>query len=124
MDYIPVYEGEDSDDGSVKLSPGKIQRTGVQVRAGRAARDPRDDPRARHHPARRAARLRDRDARRKASSRRSPTSPPARTSTKGQPLMEIYSPAVAVRRRRIRLDHQLQDHRRRRGPTGAARGSG
>lgn len=29
MDYIPVYEGEDSDDGSVKLSPGKIQRTGA-----------------------------------------------------------------------------------------------
>ncbi|MDB5573597.1 MAG: Secretion protein HlyD precursor [Tardiphaga sp.] len=29
MDYIPVYEGADSDDGSVKLSPGKIQRTGV-----------------------------------------------------------------------------------------------
>ncbi|MDP1883097.1 MAG: efflux transporter periplasmic adaptor subunit, partial [Bradyrhizobium sp.] len=24
MDYIPVYEGEDSDDGSVKLSPGRI----------------------------------------------------------------------------------------------------
>jgi len=30
MDYIPVYEGEVSDDGSVKLSPGKIQRTGVK----------------------------------------------------------------------------------------------
>jgi Cu(I)/Ag(I) efflux system membrane fusion protein len=30
MDYIPVYEGEDSDDGSVKVSPGKIQRTGVK----------------------------------------------------------------------------------------------
>lgn len=30
MDYIPVYEDEDTDDGSVKLSPGKIQRTGVQ----------------------------------------------------------------------------------------------
>ena len=30
MDYIPVYEGEDSDDASVKLSPGKIQRTGVK----------------------------------------------------------------------------------------------
>jgi Cu(I)/Ag(I) efflux system membrane fusion protein len=30
MDYIPTYEGEDSDDGSVKLSPGKIQRTGVK----------------------------------------------------------------------------------------------
>jgi Cu(I)/Ag(I) efflux system membrane fusion protein len=31
MDYIPVYEGEDSDDGSIKLSPGKIQRTGVET---------------------------------------------------------------------------------------------
>lgn len=31
MDYIPVYEGEDSDDGSVKVSPGKIQRTGVET---------------------------------------------------------------------------------------------
>jgi Cu(I)/Ag(I) efflux system membrane fusion protein len=30
MDYIPVYEGDDSDDGSVRLSPGKIQRTGVK----------------------------------------------------------------------------------------------
>ncbi|WP_426407382.1 efflux RND transporter periplasmic adaptor subunit [Bradyrhizobium ganzhouense] len=30
MDYIPVYEGDDSDDGSVKLSPGKIQRSGVK----------------------------------------------------------------------------------------------
>jgi Cu(I)/Ag(I) efflux system membrane fusion protein len=30
MDYIPVYEGEDTDDGTVKLSPGKIQRTGVR----------------------------------------------------------------------------------------------
>ncbi|MFA5957032.1 efflux RND transporter periplasmic adaptor subunit [Hyphomicrobium sp.] len=31
MDYIAVYEGEDSDDGSVKVSPGKIQRTGVET---------------------------------------------------------------------------------------------
>src|SRR3984893_11492174 len=30
MDYIAVFEGEVSDDGSVKLSPGKIQRTGVK----------------------------------------------------------------------------------------------
>ncbi|MBR0753376.1 efflux RND transporter periplasmic adaptor subunit [Bradyrhizobium jicamae] len=30
MDYIAVYEGEDNDDGSVKLSPGKIQRTGAR----------------------------------------------------------------------------------------------
>ena len=30
MDYVPVYEGDDTDDGSVKLSLGKIQRTGVK----------------------------------------------------------------------------------------------
>jgi Cu(I)/Ag(I) efflux system membrane fusion protein len=30
MGYIPVYEDEDTDDGSVKLSPGKIQRTGAK----------------------------------------------------------------------------------------------
>jgi membrane fusion protein, copper/silver efflux system len=30
MAYIPVYEGEDNDDGSVRLSPGKIQRTGAK----------------------------------------------------------------------------------------------
>jgi Cu(I)/Ag(I) efflux system membrane fusion protein len=29
MDYVPVYEDEDSDDGTVRLSPGKIQRSGV-----------------------------------------------------------------------------------------------
>lgn len=31
MDYIPVYAGEDSDDGSVTVSPGKLQRTGVRT---------------------------------------------------------------------------------------------
>lgn len=31
MAYIPVYEGQDSDNGSVTLSPGKLQRTGVRT---------------------------------------------------------------------------------------------
>ena len=31
MDYIPVYDGEDSDDGSVTVRPGKLQRTGVRT---------------------------------------------------------------------------------------------
>ncbi len=31
MDYIPVYDGEDSGDGSVKISLGKIQRSGVET---------------------------------------------------------------------------------------------
>ena len=30
MDYIPVYEDDATDDGSVKLTPGKIQRSGVK----------------------------------------------------------------------------------------------
>jgi Cu(I)/Ag(I) efflux system membrane fusion protein len=35
MDYIPVYEGEDSDDSSIKVSRGKIQHTGVETIAVR-----------------------------------------------------------------------------------------
>lgn len=30
MDYLPVYEGEDSDDGTIKLTAGKLQKTGVR----------------------------------------------------------------------------------------------
>ncbi|GLS46245.1 efflux RND transporter periplasmic adaptor subunit [Methylobacterium brachythecii] len=31
MDYLPVYEGEDSGDRTVSISPGKLQRTGVRT---------------------------------------------------------------------------------------------
>jgi Cu(I)/Ag(I) efflux system membrane fusion protein len=30
MDYIPVYEGDDTDSSTVKVSPGKLQRIGVK----------------------------------------------------------------------------------------------
>lgn len=30
MDYLPVYHGEDSDDGTLKISLGKMQRSGVR----------------------------------------------------------------------------------------------
>jgi Cu(I)/Ag(I) efflux system membrane fusion protein len=30
MDYIPVYEGEDEEGSTVKITPGKLQRTGVR----------------------------------------------------------------------------------------------
>ncbi len=33
MDYIPVYEGEDSDGSVVKISPGRQQQTGVRSEA-------------------------------------------------------------------------------------------
>jgi Cu(I)/Ag(I) efflux system membrane fusion protein len=35
MDYIPVYEGEDDDGSSVKMTPGKVQRLGVKTEAAR-----------------------------------------------------------------------------------------
>ncbi|RAI44214.1 efflux transporter periplasmic adaptor subunit [Rhodoplanes roseus] len=46
MDYIPVYEGEDTDDGSIKVSVAKVQKAGVQSEPaerrvlGRAVRAP------------------------------------------------------------------------------------
>jgi len=30
MDYIPVFEGDEDESGIVKISPGKVQRTGVR----------------------------------------------------------------------------------------------
>lgn len=33
MDYLPVYAGEDSDEKIIKLSPGRIQRSGVRSQA-------------------------------------------------------------------------------------------
>ena len=30
MDYLPVYEGDDADDGTIKLTAGKLQKTGVR----------------------------------------------------------------------------------------------
>jgi membrane fusion protein, copper/silver efflux system len=68
MDYIAVYEGEDSDDGSVKLSPGRIQRTGAKSEP--VVRQPIKSSRC-------ASR---------GSSKASPTSRPAITSTRGSRL--------------------------------------
>jgi len=94
MDYIPVYEGEDSDDGSVKLSPGKIQRTGVK-----------SEPAAMRiiHTAIRAPGTIQLDERRiSVISMRSESwvQKVANVTTgsrvaRGQPLMEIYSPLIS-----------------------------
>ncbi len=35
MDYIPVYEGEGSDDSIVKVAPGRLQQTGVRSEPAR-----------------------------------------------------------------------------------------
>ncbi|MCP3373541.1 efflux RND transporter periplasmic adaptor subunit [Bradyrhizobium cajani] len=94
MDYIPVYDGEDSDDGSIKLSPGKIQRSGVKSepvelrRIRTLVRAPGTiqlDERRVSVVAMRADSFVQKVADVTTGSR----------VTKGQPLMEIYSPAVA-----------------------------
>jgi Cu(I)/Ag(I) efflux system membrane fusion protein len=94
MDYIPVYEGEDSDDGSVKLSPGKIQRTGVKSEpaARRVIRTAIRAPGTIQLDERRVSVI--------AMRAESYVQKVADVTTgahvvKGQPLMEIYSPAVS-----------------------------
>ena len=94
MDYIPVYEGEDSDDGSVKVSPGKIQRTGVKSEpaAMRVIRTTVRAPGTIQLDERRVSVI--------AMRSESYVQKVADVTTgahvaKGQPLMEIYSPAIS-----------------------------
>jgi Cu(I)/Ag(I) efflux system membrane fusion protein len=94
MDYIPVYEGEDSDDGSVKVSPGKIQRTGVKSEpaARRVIRTIVRAPGTIQLDERRVSVI--------AMRAESYVQKVADVTTgahvvKGQPLMEIYSPAIS-----------------------------
>ncbi|WP_076858492.1 efflux RND transporter periplasmic adaptor subunit [Bradyrhizobium mercantei] len=94
MDYIAVYDGEDSDDGSITLSPGKIQRTGVKSEPAemrrirtlvRAPGTIQLDERRVSVIAMRAESYVQKVADVTTGSR----------VTKGQPLMEIYSPAIS-----------------------------
>jgi Cu(I)/Ag(I) efflux system membrane fusion protein len=94
MDYIAVYEGDDADDGSVKLSPGKIQRTGAK-----------SEPTAKRviHTIIRAPGTIALDERRISVIAMRSESFVLKVAnvttgshvTKGQPLMEVYSPAVS-----------------------------
>jgi Cu(I)/Ag(I) efflux system membrane fusion protein len=94
MDYIPVYEGDDADDGSIKLSPGKIQRTGVKSEPAA--------PRVIRSIIRAPGTIQLDERRVSVISMRSESwvQKVANVTTgtrvgKGQPLMEIYSPAIA-----------------------------
>ncbi len=95
MDYIPVYEGEDVDDGSVKLSPGKIQRTGVKSEpaAPRVIRTAIRAPGTIQLDERRVSVI----SMRSESWVQKVTNVTTGTRvTKGQPLMEIYSPLISA----------------------------
>jgi membrane fusion protein, copper/silver efflux system len=95
MDYIPVYEGEEVDDGSVKLSPGKIQRTGVKSEpaAPRVIRTAIRAPGTIQLDERRVSVI----SMRSESWVQKVTNVTTGTRvTKGQPLMEIYSPLISA----------------------------
>jgi Cu(I)/Ag(I) efflux system membrane fusion protein len=94
MDYIPVYENDAADDGSIKLSAGKIQRSGVQSEAARrqvlksVIRAPG------------SIRLDERlvsviSMRSEAWIQKVADVTTGSRVRKGQPLMEIYSPAIS-----------------------------
>jgi Cu(I)/Ag(I) efflux system membrane fusion protein len=94
MNYIPVYEGDEVDDGTVKLSPGKIQRTGVRSEPARrrAIRVAVKAPGTIQLDERRVSVI----AMRAESFVQKVADVTTGTRVKaGQPLMEIYSSAVA-----------------------------
>jgi Cu(I)/Ag(I) efflux system membrane fusion protein len=94
MDYIPVYEGDDADDGSVKLSPGKIQRTGVKSEpaASRVIRTSIRAPGTIQLDERRVSVI---SMRSESWVQRVANVTTGTRVTKGQPLMEIYSPLIS-----------------------------
>src|ERR1700676_2609808 len=94
MDNIPVYEGEDSDDGSVKLSPGKIQRTGVKSEpvAKRVIRTIIRAPGTIQLDERRVSVI---SIRSESFVLKVANVTTGSHVVKGQPLMEVYSPAVS-----------------------------
>jgi membrane fusion protein, copper/silver efflux system len=94
MDYIPVYEGDDSDDGSVKVSPGKIQRTGVKSEpaARRVIRTTIRAPGTIQLDERRVSVI---SMRAESYVQKVADVTTGAHVVKGQPLMEIYSPAVS-----------------------------
>ncbi|SDN72085.1 efflux RND transporter periplasmic adaptor subunit [Afipia sp. GAS231] len=94
MDYIAVFDGEDSDDGTVKLSPGKIQRSGVKSEpaARRVIRNVIRAPGTIQLDERRISVIAMRSESFVLGVANITTGSHV---TKGQRLMEIYSPAIA-----------------------------
>jgi Cu(I)/Ag(I) efflux system membrane fusion protein len=94
MDYIAVFEGDDSDDGLVKLSPGKVQRTGVKSEpaARRVIRTMIRAPGTIQLDERRISVI---SMRAESWVQKVADVTTGTRVGKGQPLMEIYSPAVS-----------------------------
>jgi len=94
MDYIPVFEGDDSDDGSVKISAGKIQRTGVRSEPA-AKRVLATIIRAPGTIALDERRISVITMRSESFVQKVANVTVGTHVTKGEPLMEVYSPAIS-----------------------------
>jgi membrane fusion protein, copper/silver efflux system len=94
MDYIAVYEGDESNDGSVRLSPGKIQRSGVtsEPAARRVIRTWVRAPGTIQLDERRVSVI---TMRAESFLQKVADVTTGTRVTKGEPLMDVYSPAVA-----------------------------
>ena len=93
MDYVPVYEGEDIDTTSVKLSAGKLQRIGVKTEPAelRVLAEPVRAPGTIQLDERRVAVISFRSEAFVETVENVTTGSAVR---KGQPLLRIYSPAI------------------------------
>ncbi len=123
MDYIPVYEGEDSDDGSVKLSPGKIQRTGVKSEPAtrRVIRTMVRAPGTIQLDERRVSVI---SMRAESFVQKVADVTTGAHVVKGQPLMEIYSPAISSAAAEYLSTLTSKSPAAAMGPTAGARASG
>jgi Cu(I)/Ag(I) efflux system membrane fusion protein len=94
MDYIAVYQGDDADDGSVKLSPGRIQRTGAKSEpaARRVIRTVVRAPGTIQLDERRVSVI---SMRSESFVLKVANVTTGSHVVKGQPLMEVYSPSVS-----------------------------
>lgn len=94
MDYIAVYEGEDDDGATVKISPGKLQRIGVRSEpvALRVIAEPVRAPGTIQLDERRIAVISIRTEAFIDTVENVTTGSEVR---KGQPLLRLYSPAIA-----------------------------
>src|SRR3989440_11950118 len=94
MDYIAVYEGEDDDGSTVTVSPGKLQRIGVRSEpaALRVIAEPVRAPGTIQLDERRIAVI---SLRTEAFIETVENVTSGSSVRKGQPLMRLYSPAVA-----------------------------
>ena len=113
MDYIPVYEGDDSRRRLGETVARKDPAHRREIRARGQAGDPHHDPRTRHDPARRAAGVRDRDAvgKLRPEGRRRHH----RFARRQGPAADGgLQPGRFVCGRRIHRHHHVQDDRRRR----------